>query len=217
MTLSTARTMSDAFGNALNIAVIDTMTWNFYKGIGWPYTSESDTFDVTTRKYVKRWGWNISASGHDDNRDYVALKNASTVKAWRYYVYTNYNPSTDTGKFWPLGRAGNSWFPGIIAGKTGFMTDTFTLTVRYDDADGADLFANQPEYFNNLISVVLYGRDTAVGQGDFPQYVFWDEVPTGQSAGSGVSKKNLINSFSTGSLGRWTPRKVIQFYLKFER
>jgi hypothetical protein len=79
------------------------------------------------------------------------------------------------------------------------------------------VFANQPGYFNNLVTIVLYGRDLGTTAGDFAQNVFWDEVPTGQPAGSGVSRKNLVNSFNTGSLGRWTPRKVIQFYLKFER
>jgi hypothetical protein len=97
------------------------------------------------------------------------------------------------------------------------LNDTFELTVRYDNGNGDDLFANQPGYFNNTVTIVLYGRDTRSITGDFAQRVFWDEVPAGQPAGTGVSKNNLVNQFPTGELGRWTPRKVIQFYLKFTR
>jgi hypothetical protein len=164
---------------------------------------------VGTGKFYKKFGYTLSATGHDSPKDPLD----SAVKAWRYYVYTDYNMSTNTGTFYALGRAGNSWFPGTA---DNIMSDQVELTVRYDDADGSDLFANQPGYFNNLVTIVLYGRDLASGVGDFPQYVFWNEVPNGQTAGSS-SVKNLVNSFNTGSYGRWTPRKVIQFYLKFER
>lgn len=200
----------DHFGDPVNIATIDTLSWDFYKGVGWPYNSESDTFDTVTRKYVKRWGWTVSGTGHDSSKD----PPGSAVKAWRYFVYTDYNPSTNSGTFHGLGRAGVSWFPGTA---DNVMSDRFELTVRYDEPDGADLFANQPAYFNNLVTIVLYGRDLATNAGDFPQNVYWNEVPPGAQAGSGVSTKSLINSFNTSSLGRWTPRKVIQFYLKFER
>jgi hypothetical protein len=199
----------DHFGNPVNVATIDTLTWNFYKGIGWPYNQEADTVTVGTGKFYKKFGYTLSATGHDSPKDPLD----SAVKAWRYYVYTDYNMSTNTGTFYALGRAGNSWFPGTA---DNIMSDQVELTVRYDDADGSDLFANQPGYFNNLVTIVLYGRDLASGVGDFPQYVFWNEVPNGQTAGSS-SVKNLVNSFNTGSYGRWTPRKVIQFYLKFER
>jgi hypothetical protein len=202
--------LADHFGKQVNIATIDTLTWNFYKGVGWPYNAQADTFDPGTQKYVKRWGWTLSATGHDSPKD----PPGSAVEAWRFYVYTNYDPATNTGTFWELGRAGNSWFPGPA---DNVMNDQFQLTVRYDDPQGDDLFANQPGYFNNLVTIVLYGRDLGTVAGDFSQFVFWDEVPNGEPAGSGVSKQNLVNSFNTGSLGRWTPRKVIQFYLKFER
>ncbi|HEX5132044.1 MAG TPA: hypothetical protein VFX92_06115 [Candidatus Krumholzibacteria bacterium] len=202
--------MRDHFNQPLNLATVDTLTWNFYKGIGWPYNAETDTFDTGTGKYTKKFGWSINATGHDDPRDPIG----SAVQSWRYYVYTNYNAGTNTGTFWALGRAGNSWFPGP---SVNFMTDTFQLTVRYNDPDGDDLFANQPGYFNNLVTIVMYGRDTRSISGDFEQNVYLNEVPSGAVAGSGPSKKNLINAFPTGELGRWTPRKVVQFYLKFER
>lgn len=201
----------DHFGDVMNVATIDTLTWNFYKGVGWPYNSESDTTTGSgATPYFKRFAWTLSATGHDDPRD----PPPNAVRAWRYFVYTNYNPSTNSGTFHGLGRAGNSWFPGTA---DNVMSDRFELTIRYGDPQGDDVFANLPPYFNNLVTIVLYGRDLGADAGDFPQNVYWNDVPAGAAAGSGVSTKNLINSFNTGSLGRWTPRKVIQFYLKFER
>ncbi len=204
-------TMSDHFGKPINTATVDTLTWSFYKGIGWPYNAEEDTFNSATQKYTKRWGWNLSATGHDDPRDPVG----SGVNAWRYYVYTDYDPATNTGTFHELGRAGNSWFPGT---SINIMNDTMVLTVRYNDPQGDDVFANQPEYFNNLVTVVVYGRDLATDAGDFDQNVFWFDGPwTTCEDPKPVSRKNLVNSFNTSTLGRWTRPRVIQFYLKFER
>jgi hypothetical protein len=201
--------MVDHFGNPVNTATVDTLRWHFYKGVGWPYTQKSDTVQ-TDNRYYKKFAWTLTASGHDDPRD----PTNSAIQSWRYYVYTNYNPVTNTGTFWPLGRAGDSWFP---AATVNLLNDRVEILIRYDTADGSDVFANLPAYFNNTITVVLYGRDTQSLAGDFQQYVFWDEVAAGDKAGTGTSKKNLVNQFPTGSLGRWTPRKVITFYLKFDR
>jgi hypothetical protein len=79
------------------------------------------------------------------------------------------------------------------------------------------LFAALPGYINNILSVVLYGRDTPLLAGEFNQYVFWKLVPAGKKAGSGPSDKYLINSFPVEQLGRWTPKRVATFYLKLER
>ena len=38
-------TMEDHLGNRLNLAEHDTLTWNFWKGEGWPNTSALDTFE----------------------------------------------------------------------------------------------------------------------------------------------------------------------------
>jgi hypothetical protein len=199
----------DHFNDPVNLATVDTLTWNFYKGVGWPYNSPSDTTAIDGR-FFKRFAWTVSGTGHDHPKD----PDGSAIKAWRYFVYTNYNPATGTGTFWPLGRAGQSWFAGVA---DNVMSDRFELTIRYDDPEGDDVFASLPAYFNNTITMVLYGRDTRLGEGDFAQYVFWDEVAPGDPAGTGVSTRHLINSFNTEVLGRWTPQKVVTFYLKFER
>ncbi len=189
---------------------VDTLRWNFYKGIGWPYRAREDTFNTETLKYTKRFGWTLIARGRDHPKD----PPGSAIEAWRFFVYTDYNPATNTGTFWPLGRAGNSWFPGFAAN---IMNDRLEVTIRYDHPQGDDVFAALPGYMNKEVTIVLTGRDTESIGTDFRQYVYWNEVPADSAAGNGVSTRNLINSFPAGELGRWTPRKVIRFYLKFER
>jgi len=201
--------LNDQGGNPLDVSTVDTLTWHFYKGVGWPYDAESDTV-TSNGRYFKRFAWTVSATGHDHPKD----PDGSAIRSWRYFVYTDYNASSGTGTFWPLGRAGQSWFAGTADNA---MSDRMELLIRYDDPEGDDLFAALPAYFNNTITMVLYGRDTKLGQGDFSQYVFWDAVPPGSPAGSGVSTKNLINAFNFESLGRWTPARIVTFYLKFER
>lgn len=199
----------DHFNNALNVSTVDTLTWNFYKGVGWPYNAKSDTFEAASGKYYKRFGWTVNAAGHDHVKD----PDGSAIKSWRYFVYTNYDAGSGTGDFWALGRAGESWFPGTA---NNVMSDHFELLIKYDNPTGDDLFADLPGYFNQTITMVLYGRDTRVGQGDFSQYAFWNEVQPDMPASS-VTKKNLINAFNTESIGRWTPKRIVTFYLKFER
>jgi len=201
--------LRDHFNDPVNVATIDTLTWNFYKGVGWPYSTQADTVGTSDGRYYKRFAWTLSGTGQDDARD-----PAGGVENWRYYVYTDYNAGSNTGTFWPLGRAGDAWFPGPALNV---LNDRFELTVKYDDPEGDDLLANLPAYFNNTITIVLYGRDTGLVEPDFKQWFFLNVVPPGSPAGSGVGTQTLINSFSSSTLGRWTPKKVITFYLKFER
>lgn len=196
----------DHLGNALNLSVLDTLTWDFDS------PSSFDT-DVAGYNYEKRFAWTINATGHDHPKD----PDGSSVQAWRYYVFTNYTPgagnSPGTGTLWQLGRSGDSWF---AAASLNTMTDRFELVVRYNDPDGADVMASLPAYVNNVLTIALYGRDTRpTGGGEFQQKVYWDAVPPNQPAGSGVSTPNTINSFAISPNGRETPKKVWSFYLKF--
>jgi hypothetical protein len=201
-------TVRDHFGNPVNLAVIDTLRWNFYKGVGWPYDSEADT--VQAGRYYKRFAFTLHATGHDHPKD----PDGSAVRSWRYYTYTHYNDASNTGTYWALGRAGDSWFPGSA---DNVMDDRVEVLFRYFEADGSDLFAALPGFLNEVLSVVLYGRDTRLLEPAFDQYVFWTLVPAGLPAGSGIKPPNLINSFPAEQLGRWTPKQVASFYLKLER
>ncbi len=199
----------DQQGSPLDVSTVDTLTWHFYKGVGWPYDAESDTVSSNGR-YYKRFAWTVSATGHDDPRDPLG----SAIRSWRYFVYTGYSASSGTGTSWSLGRAGPAWFAGTADNA---MSDRMEVLIRYDDPEGDDVFAALPGYFNNTITMVLYGRDTRLGERDFSQYVFWNAVPQDSAAGPQPGTRNLINAFNYESLGRWTPARVVTFYLKFER
>jgi hypothetical protein len=161
----------------------------------------------------------MAASAHDHPKD----PDGSTVQSWRFFAFTNYQPGggedPGSGTSWPLGKAGDSWFPASTANN---MTDRFDFLVRYNDANGDDLFESLPDRFpwvNQVITIVLYGRDSPyVGGGEFKQFVYWDAVPVnGGTAGSGISTRYTINSFGNSPLGRWTPKKVWSFYLQLKR
>lgn len=204
--------MQDQFGVPVNTAVVDTITWNFYKGIGWPYDSPSDTTQTDGRLF-KLFGFRMIATGHDDPRD---PKN-SAVKAWRYGTFTGYQSLDNPGHSEQIGRAGAAWFGGDAPNHVNELSQ---VKVRYDDKEGDDVFANPEDfglgYVNQVITVVFYGRDTELLEPNFDQYVFWNFVPPGEKA-STTSTKNLINSISAAESGRWTQPKIVSFYLKFTR
>ncbi len=203
-----AVSMQNYTGQVLNLAVVDTMTWDFDA----PADYDSN---VAGYNFEKRWWWNITANGHDHPKD----PDNSSVLSWRYYVFTDYTPgagnSTGTGTQYPLARSGDSWFASVSFNA---MADRFELLVRYNDRNGDDLFGRLPAYFDDVITIVLYGRDTRpTGGGDFLQKVFWDAVPPNLPAGSGTSTPNVINTFAVSPNGRESAKKVWSFYLKFVR
>jgi hypothetical protein len=201
--------MSDHFGKPVNTAVIDTVTWHFYKGIGWPYTAESDT-QQTDGVFFKVFGIDMHATGHDDKRD----PKGSAIKTWRYGTYTGYQSLDNPGMFWDIGRSGVAWFPGQADNQ---VDEQAKVKYRYNDPHGADFFANLPGFANQVVTLVFYGRDTQLLEPDFSQYVYWNLVPPDAKAGDGISTKNLINSFNAETSGRWTQPKVVSFYLRITR
>jgi hypothetical protein len=204
--------MQDQFGVPVNTASIDTVTWNFYKGIGWPYDAQSDTVQTDDR-FFKEFGFRIIATGHDDSRD----PQDSAIKSWRYGAFTGFQSLDNPGTSVQIGRSGAAWFPGDAPNH---VDELARVKVRYDDPEGDDIFANPGEfglgYVNQVITVVFYGRDTQLLEGNFDQYVFWNFVTPGEKA-SALSTKNLINSVNAAESGRWTQPKIVSFYLRFTR
>ncbi len=201
-------TMGDYTGKVLDLSRVDSLVWDFDA----PASYDSN---VAGFNYEKRFSWTIGATGRDDDRD----REGSSIQAWRYYIFTNYTPgqgqNAGTGTAWALARSGDSWF---ASASLNTMNDRFELIVRYNDENGDDLFARLPGYMNQVLTVVLYGRDSRpTGGGEVPQKVYWDAVPPNQSAGSGTSSPNTINAFPVSPNGRVTPKAVWSFYLKFER
>ena len=203
----------DHLGNAVNLATVDTLSWDFFKPVGWP-AADSLADPNTGFTYEKRFAWTIGATGHDHPKD----PPGSTVQAWRYFPFTNYVPSAGqdpgSGTSWVFGRSGGSWFPSVAPNT---MSDTFELVLRYNNLNGSDLIPRLPAYFNKVISIALYGRDTrSSGGGEVSQVVYWDAVPPNAVAGDGISEQFTINTFASAPLGRWTPKEVFSFYLKMD-
>jgi hypothetical protein len=194
--------------------------------VGWP--AADSLADVATGfTYEKRFAWTLAASGRDHDKD----PDGSTIQSWRYYVFSNYTPAAGenpgSGQSWTLGRSGDSWF---AASAPNTMSDRFELIVRYNDPEGDDLMTRLPGYFNQLLTVVLYGRDTRpTAGGEFKQYVYWDPVSPADCddegccgrfkacAGTGTSVRNTINTFAISPNGRATPKKTWSFFFKFVR
>ena len=201
-------TMTDYTGDALNLSAVDTMTWDFNA----PADFDSN---IAGYKYQKTFSWTITASGRDHDKDL----GASSIEAWRYFVFSDYEPgsgnSPGSGTAYNLGRAGESWFAAV---STNAMTDQFTLLLRYNDENGDDLFGRLPAYMNKVLTIVLYGRDTRpTGGGEYLERVYWDAVPEDSLAGDGISEPNIINTFTVSTNGRETPKKVWSFYFQFVR
>lgn len=207
--------LADHLGNQVDISSgqIDTLTWNFWRGVGWPYSSQLDTLDITDPSFpfVKRFQWRLTASGYDHPDDPAG----SGIKAWRYLVFD------DAGNFWPLARAGETWVSGASLNN---LDDTFELTFRYPgpvggnpDHCGDTVFESLPAFANRDIRIVLTGRDTSVDEGEFDQYIFLGPVAAGAKGVHNFSVKTLINSYPTAVLGRFTEERVFTFHFRMIR
>jgi hypothetical protein len=208
--------LEDHLGNSLNTSgPIDTLDWSFWKGVGWPYDAEADTVQ-TDGRYFKEFGFTFRATGHDDARD----PDNAAIRSWRYQVYTGFSSLSSRGTSWRIGRSGVAWIPGDGDDQ---VDESAKNKYRYDDPDGDDIFAdlagNGLGFVNQVVTLVVEGRDTAIsGEREFNQKVTWDAVPPGEKAGDGRAEpNNTINSVSVVDAGRWTPAKVVQFYLRFHR
>lgn len=202
--------MKDQFDQTtISPAVIDTLDWNFYKGIGWPYSARGDTLQ-DDGVYYKWFGFNLHATGHDDKRDIEG----SGIKTWRYRMFLNYvdmdHPGTEiTG----IGRAGISWFPGDALNT---VDELAKVKLRYNLADGSDLFANLPPYMNKVVTLIFWGRDTRIAEPSFEEIIRLTKVPPGEKAGT-VNEAFTINYISAEESGRWTQPRIVQFYLRFTK
>jgi len=199
--------------------------WNFWRGQGWPYTAAFDTVERVdpvnpfTWRFIKRFSFRMTASGHDHPDD----PPGSGIKSWQYLFFD------ENGNFWPLARAGATW---VGADGLNNLDDTFTLTSRYgkyvsmnpdgtpgppEDPWGDAVFANLPGYVNHDLTVIMKGRDTAVEEGEFAQYMFLGTVAIGAKGVHNFAEQVLINSYPTAVFGRWTPERTFTFHLKFVR
>jgi hypothetical protein len=188
--------VEDNFGERLDLSGVDTLTWNFWKGDGWPYTTALDTIEVTPAgaNYYKRFSFGIMGWGHDHPRD----PDGSGVKSWRYMV------TNSSGAFVNIGRANIGFVGGA---ELNVLDDGIALTFRYpiDDPMGDTVFDNLPAWFNDDLTLVLTGRDTSAAEPAFTQYIFID------------GQQTLLNVFTSAVLGRWTQERSFTFQVRLIR
>jgi hypothetical protein len=189
--------VADHLGNRLDLAVVDTVTWNFWKGEGWPYKDVTDTLELggPEPKFVKTFSFSIRAWGRDHPWD----PPGSGVKAWRYMVQNS------QGAYIDLGRSNAGFFDGASIDA---LDERIAITFRYPATDpmGDTVFADLPSWFNDDLTFFLMGRDTAVnGEPDFYQYIFIN------------GNQQTINVFPAGSLGRRTAEKTFTFRVRLVR
>jgi hypothetical protein len=211
--------VEDHLGNRIDLSVVDTLKWDFWKGEGYPYLCQCDTvarpqvfcdndpnFECKGREYpfnnasgdfYKSWSIHIKAWTHDNPKD----PTGSGVKAWQYIV------KNSQGQFLNLGKGLAGWFDGA---EIDVLDDVIRWVVYYPstfsldptgppDPYGETVYAKLRNWMDEDLTFFLIGRDTAKLEGEFEQSIFINGEPA------------IINVFPASSLGRWTEEKVFTF------
>jgi len=191
-----AFTVADQTGEVMNPASTDTLTWNWWE----PANTDTvvDWNGAPIHKKVFRF--HLRASGHDDARD----SPGSGVKAWRYYILSD--AGTAQQRFWPLGRAGETW---VDAQELNRLDEAVEVTFYYDivDVNGDTVFDRLPGYMGRDLTVRLRGRDIHTNwlEPEFEQYIILNR------------HWELHNSFLTADYGRWTGAREMTFHFRMVR
>jgi hypothetical protein len=207
--------VEDHLGNRIDLSVVDTLNFNFWKGEGYPYQCECDTvakpqifcdFDIKcggrqfpksngSFDFYKTWSVHITALAHDHPKD----PTGSGAKAWMYVV------KDSQGKFMNIGKGLAGWFDGM---EVNVLDDRIAWTAYYPsyltagppgDVYGDAVYANLPSWFDMDMTFMLIGRDTYKLENEFEQSIFIN----GEQA--------IINVFPAATLGRWTQESVFTF------
>lgn len=211
--------VEDHFGKRLDLSVVDTLTWNFWKGEGWPYTCWCDTVDLGVSAcpthscppgsgsldFFKTFSFTIKGWGHDDPRE----PTGSGVKAWKYEVFNS------AGRPVSLGSGGGGvWVNSVMTNK---FDQRVQIRFQYPgpfplqgdpppDTMGDSVMANLPSWFDDDLTFVIRGRDTAArGEPRYEQRVFLN----GQQRPAGL--------FNAGNNGRLTETKSFTFRVRLVR
>ena len=200
--------LEDHLGNRIDMAQHDTLTWNWWKGVGWPYSSQLDTlqFDIITGEvnFIKRFYWELKGWGHDHPKD----PDGSGIKSWRYIMRNG------AGNIVRLGLSGD-WIENLDDGGDiiiNRLDDRFQLTVRYNssfetppDPFGDVFWNDRPSWLDDDYTVEILARDTPAISDEFEQYIFVN------------GNKVLVNSFQAACFGRRTETRTFSFHFRMVR
>ncbi len=154
-----------------------------------PVNSDTVVGEGPDMHYEKQFYFVIGASGHDHPDEW-----GSGVKSWYYtFVDIQGNPQH-------FAHSG-SWHSGVTINA---LSDTMKFTFDYPLSDPMGDQIYLPEWINKTYDVSMMGRDTETGD-YFDQYMFVD------------SNKELINSYPTALLGRWTQEETMRFHFRIVR
>jgi hypothetical protein len=182
--------LKDHLGNEVHDG--DTLTWNW-----WQWADSTANWAVPQEEAWtrKRFYFTIEATGRDHPKE-----TQTGVEAW-YYIFYDL-----AGEFRRFARAA-SWVEGV---DVGVLADTFKVDFTWNpffpapDIQGDSVFANLPTWLNMDYDFTVKGRDTRNGQ-QFAQFMFVN------------GRQDLINSYPTSQLGRWTQEGRMRFYIRIIR
>jgi hypothetical protein len=186
--------VEDHLGNRINLAVNDTLTWNFWKGEGWPYTTALDTIDFATFRLKKTFSFTVKGWGHDSPKD----PDGSGVKAWNYVVRNS------AGQIVPIGKSNGGFFDSV---QLNVMESRVRIRFFYpiNDVMGDAVFANLPTWFDQDLTFTIFGRDSGLVEPDFKQIMYLN------------GEDELINQYAVAPLGRYTRKSTFTFRVRLVR
>jgi hypothetical protein len=222
--------VEDHLGNRINLAVLDTLTWNFWKGEGYPYICGCDTIDKYqsncandwtcagreyplhggTFQFVKSWSVHIKAWGHDHPKDPPPTTRdplGSGIKSWRYMVQDS------QGQWIHLGKSSPSFFEHKVDGETqvNVLDDVIRWRKLYPqfpvaDPNGCTVFEDLPSWMNDNLTFFLLGKDTlAQSIYEFDQGIFINGI------------YSVLNQFPDAALGRRIEEQSFAFVVRLVR
>jgi hypothetical protein len=228
--------VEDHLGNRLDLSIVDTITWNFWKGIGYPYVCECDTVDKPeafcygpndppecqfkpfpdhrgTFDFFKSFAFYVKAWGRDHPKDPPPSASdpyGSGVKSW------NYSVMNEQGQFINLGKSMMGWFEQED-GMGGLVLNTLNDEVRWKvyypgpfspnpDPMGDTVFDNLPGWLGQNLTFILKGRDTRAQSTADFEQIIFIN-----------GQPQLINSFPDASLGRHTQERIFAFRIELVR
>ncbi|MGD8414798.1 MAG: hypothetical protein PVF33_11225, partial [Candidatus Latescibacterota bacterium] len=230
--------VEDHLGNRLDLSIVDTLRWNFWMGVGYPYLCECDTVDKPelfcqsqtptdppecqlkeypdhgdSFDYFKEFAFYIKASGRDHPKDPPPSASdpyGSGIKAWTYTVMNDQGQTVD------LGKSVLGWFEQQD-GAGGLVLDTLNDEVRwkvfYPGPFSPDPDPMGDTVFDNLPSWLGQHYTFILKGRDTPV-----RSPSEFRQFIFVNgQQQLINSFSDATLGRQTQERVFAFRIELVR